>query len=114
MIRKDVIVLINKGRELGFLTQDDILEIFPDAEDRLEELDELYEKLLAEGIDVFESVTTEEVDSDEKAKEKLEREKNSLRQIIVYLVLQKKSLLKSLHLMLKKFSKSYLLSTLLL
>src|SRR3989344_3049910 len=74
MARKEIVELIKKGRDQGFLTQDDILEVFPDAEDRLEELDELYEKLLAEGIDVFESVTTEEVDSDEKAKEKLERE----------------------------------------
>ena len=74
MKRKDVVGLIKRGREQGFLTQDDILVVFPDAEDRLEELDELYDKLLAEGIDVFESVETEEIDSDEKAKEKLERE----------------------------------------
>lgn len=56
------------------MTQEDILEIFPDAEARVPELDELYEKLLAEGIDVFESVTPGEVESDEKAKEKLDRE----------------------------------------
>ncbi|OGM19431.1 RNA polymerase sigma factor RpoD [Candidatus Woesebacteria bacterium RIFCSPHIGHO2_01_FULL_38_10] len=74
MIRKDSINLIKKGREQGFLTQDDILEIFPDAEKRLDELDDLYDKLLAEGIDVFESVTSDELDTDEKAKEKLERE----------------------------------------
>jgi RNA polymerase primary sigma factor len=74
MNRKDVIELIKRGRDQGFLTQDDILEIFSDAEDRLNELDELYDKLLAEGIDVFESVETEELESDEKAKEKLERE----------------------------------------
>src|SRR3989338_2220769 len=74
MKRKDVVGLIKRGIEQGFLTQDDILVVFPDAEDRLEELDELYDKLLAEGIDVFESVEAEEIDSDEKAKEKLERE----------------------------------------
>lgn len=73
-MRKDVVGLIKKGREQGFLTQDEILEVFPDAEKRLEELDELYDKLLAEGVDVFESVEAEEIDSDEKAKEKLERE----------------------------------------
>src|SRR3990172_13307777 len=66
--------LIKKGREQGFLTQDEILEEFPNAENQLSELDDLYDKLLAEGIDVFESVATEEVESDEKAKEKLERE----------------------------------------
>jgi len=66
--------LLKKGRDQGFLTQDDILEVFPDAEKRLEELDDLYEILLAEGIDVFESVTPEELDTDTKSQEKLERE----------------------------------------
>src|SRR3990172_4732885 len=74
MVKKSIVELIKKGRDQGFLTQDDILEIFPDAEDKLTELDELYDKLIAEGIDVFESVATEELDGDEKAKEKLERE----------------------------------------
>jgi len=74
MVRKGVIALIKSGREQGFITQDDILEIFPDAEDRLSELDELYTKLIAEGIDVFESVAADELDTDDKAKEKLERE----------------------------------------
>jgi RNA polymerase primary sigma factor len=74
MKRKEVIELIKKGREQGFLTQDEILEVFPDAEKRLVELDELYDNLHSEGIDVFESVETEELDSDVKAKEKLERE----------------------------------------
>ena len=74
MARKELVELIKKGRDQGFLTQDDILEVFPDAENHLIELDELYDKLLAEGIDVFESVEAEEFESDEKAKEKLERE----------------------------------------
>src|SRR4030043_1782690 len=74
MQRKRVVELIKKGRDQGFLTQDDLLEAFPDAEDRLVELDDLYDKLLAEGIDVFESVEAEEYESDEKAKKKLERE----------------------------------------
>ena len=74
MIRKAVIKLIKKGREQGFVTQDDILEVFPDAEKRVEELDELYDKLLAESIDVFESVTPDEIDSKGKVKEKLEKE----------------------------------------
>jgi RNA polymerase primary sigma factor len=72
--RKDIVALIKKGREQGFITQDEILDIFPTAEDFLQQLDDLYDKLLAEGIDVFESVEGEETDSDEKAKEKLERE----------------------------------------
>jgi RNA polymerase primary sigma factor len=74
MANKAIVELIKKGRDQGFLTQDEILEIYPNAESNIKELDELYDKLLAEGIDVFESVETEEVESDEKAKEKLERE----------------------------------------
>ena len=74
MAKNKVVELIKKGRSQGFLTQDDILEVYPFAEKKLIELDDLYDKLLAEGIDVFESVTTDELESDEKAKEKLERE----------------------------------------
>ncbi len=74
MIRKPVQELIKKGRDQGFLTQDDILEIFSDAETRIDELDDFYDKLLAEGVDVFESVTPDEIETDEKAQEKLDRE----------------------------------------
>jgi RNA polymerase primary sigma factor len=66
--------LIKKGRDQGFLTQDEILEFYPDAEKKINELDDLYDKLLSESIDVFESVTTDEFEPDDKAKEKLERE----------------------------------------
>ena len=69
MQRKVVTDLIKKGRDQGFLTQDDILEAFPFAEKRVEELDDLYAKLLAENIDVFESIALEEEDSEEKMKE---------------------------------------------
>jgi len=55
-LRKSTEELINKGRSHGFLTQDEILESFPDAEKRIEELDVMYSILLEEGIDVFESV----------------------------------------------------------
>ncbi|MCS7091881.1 MAG: RNA polymerase sigma factor RpoD [Patescibacteria group bacterium] len=73
-MRKNVTLLIKKGRDQGFLTQDEILEVFPDAENRISELDDFYDKLLGEGIDVFESVSVDQLDTDEKAKEKLERE----------------------------------------
>lgn len=74
MARKVVQDLIKKGRDQGFLTQDDILEAFPNAENKIKELDELYEKLLAENIDVFESVSPDEIVSDEKEREKLDKE----------------------------------------
>lgn len=74
MIRKQVVEIIKKARDQGFLTQDEILEIFPDAESRINELDDLYDQLLSEGIDVFESVTSEEGDSIDTSKEKLDKE----------------------------------------
>ena len=40
--------LFEKGKGQGFLTLEEILNIFPNAEDRLEELDEFYLKLLEE------------------------------------------------------------------
>jgi RNA polymerase primary sigma factor len=46
--------LLTKGRYQGFVTQDDILEIFPDAEANLDQLDELYILLLEQGIEVQE------------------------------------------------------------
>lgn len=74
MLRKHVTELIKRGRDQGFLTQEEILEVFPDAEGRVMELDDLYDRLLSENIDVFESVTPEEIETDAKAQEKLDRE----------------------------------------
>jgi RNA polymerase primary sigma factor len=66
--------LIEKGKKQGFITQEEILGYFPDAEERIEELDELYLKLLTAGVDVFETVTEEEITEDEKATSDLAKE----------------------------------------
>lgn len=70
----DIKPLLVRGKKQGFVTQDEILVLFPDAEERLGELDDLYDKLLQAGIDVFETVTSEEIAEDEKAASKLEKE----------------------------------------
>ncbi|RJR28354.1 RNA polymerase sigma factor RpoD [Candidatus Microgenomates bacterium] len=57
--RKITEELLHKGKKQGFLTQEEILEVFPDAEKRLDELDEMYTQLLKDRIDVFESVEAE-------------------------------------------------------
>jgi len=72
--KKATELLLKKGRDQGFVTQEEILEIFPDAENRIEELDDLYDRLLKLGIDVFESVTEEEMREDEAASTELEKE----------------------------------------
>ena len=67
MSSNKAVELIKRGRDQGFLTQEEILELFPNAENKISELDDLYDKLLSEGIDVFESVTSDELVDDEKA-----------------------------------------------
>lgn len=74
MIRKQVAEIIKKARDQGFLTQDEILEIFQDAEDRINELDDLYDQLLSEDIDVFESVASEGGEFLDTSKDKLDKE----------------------------------------
>jgi RNA polymerase primary sigma factor len=48
--------LLKKGKEYGFVTQEEIFEYFPDAEKRVDDLDKLYNELFSAEIDVFESV----------------------------------------------------------
>jgi len=64
--------LLARGKDEGFLTQDDVLAVFPDAENRLEELDEFYNQALNEGVDIFEAIDLEE--AGEEDFEKLSRQ----------------------------------------
>ncbi|CAN5360211.1 RNA polymerase sigma factor RpoD [soil metagenome] len=64
--------IILKAKDQGFITQDEILEAYPDAEKKLDELDALYAQLIEEGIDVFESVSPDE--ADESTQDNLEAE----------------------------------------
>lgn len=77
-LRKPTQELYEHGKSQGFLTQDEILDYFPDAEDRIEELDELYFLLQSDGIDVFESVIEEDLVEDNKSSEQLEKEIEAL------------------------------------
>ncbi len=55
-ILKDIVV---SAKKRGYITQDEILSIFPKPEEHIFELDELYNKLINSDIDVFESVVSE-------------------------------------------------------
>src|SRR3972149_4931049 len=60
--------LLEKGKREGYVTQEEVLTYFPEAEEDVEKLDDLYTLFVEEGIDVFET-------SEEEAKpEELERE----------------------------------------
>ena len=54
--------LVTKGKKQGFLTLDNILELFPQAEEELETLDFLYERLVDAGVDVFDVTSEKEAE----------------------------------------------------
>jgi RNA polymerase primary sigma factor len=45
--------LIDKGRDQGYLLSDEVVAAFPDAEERLDVLEDFYSSLVAEGIEVL-------------------------------------------------------------
>jgi RNA polymerase primary sigma factor len=72
--------LLARGKDEGFLTQDDVLAVFPDAENRLEELDEFYNQALREGVDIFEAIDLEEAGEEDFEKLSRQIEELTLRQ----------------------------------
>ena len=69
--------LVKRGKDQGFIAQDEVLAIFPRPEKHIEEIDELYRKLLDGGIDVFDT-TEYDVDDVDKNATELEKELESL------------------------------------
>lgn len=55
--------LVLRGKKQGYLTVSEVLSVFPDAEEHIEELDKLYEKLGKEGVNVFD-VEAEKAEED--------------------------------------------------
>lgn len=64
---KSIKYLVKKGKERGFLTQEDLLDVFPTIEEDIELLDEIFEKLQENEIEVLEP----EDDIETNAKEEL-------------------------------------------
>jgi RNA polymerase primary sigma factor len=52
---KAVEALVAKGREQGFVTQEEILGRFPEVEENIEKLDELYATLAEQGVEVMDN-----------------------------------------------------------
>src|SRR3989344_3557973 len=61
--------LIEKGRKRGFITYDEILKTFPDIENNIAFLDELYEKFSVAGIDILEGGNLLNLDAELAAKD---------------------------------------------
>lgn len=72
--KKQIDALVRHGKRRGFVTQEEILTIFPDAEKWIVELDEFYGRLLKLNIDVFESLSEEEEKDAQQAATALEQE----------------------------------------
>lgn len=68
--------IVASAKKRGYITQDEILSIFPKPEEHLKELDELYDRLMTAEIDVFESVAA--TSEEEKPIEDLEKELEAL------------------------------------
>jgi len=45
--------LIEKGKEQGFVSPDDILEFYPDLEEHLDDLEDVYEAIYAAGLEII-------------------------------------------------------------
>ncbi|RJR25741.1 RNA polymerase sigma factor RpoD [Candidatus Microgenomates bacterium] len=72
--QKAIKKLIEKGKKEGFVTQDEVLQVFPFAENYLNELEEFYTKVIDEGIDIFDSLSEEEIRESEKMAKDFARE----------------------------------------
>lgn len=68
--------IITAAKKRGYITQDEILNIFPRPEEHILELDDLYNRLLKLNVDVFESVAKES--AEDKPIEVLEKELEAL------------------------------------
>lgn len=70
--------IIERGKQRGFVTEDEIIHIIPDIEEELDELENLYEKLETAGIKVVQSDEMLKIDTDKEveAYEKSKKDKN--------------------------------------
>ncbi|MBP9699728.1 RNA polymerase sigma factor RpoD [Candidatus Woesebacteria bacterium] len=66
--------LVKRGKNQGYLTQDDILAVFAEPEEHVTQLDDFYKKVFSFGIDVFENVSEEDMKQDAAVSTDLEKE----------------------------------------
>jgi RNA polymerase primary sigma factor len=76
--------LVAKGKKRGFITYDEILRLFPNIEQDIVFLDELYDKLTTTGIDILEGGNLLDIDAIE-AEMKGEKADGSYDSIQIYL-----------------------------
>jgi len=78
--------IVEKGKKRGFITYDEIIKIFPDIENNILFLDELYEKLSVAGVDVLEGGNLLDISNDtEKLALKYSKDAQTYDSIQMYL-----------------------------
>jgi RNA polymerase primary sigma factor len=78
--------IIEKGKKKGFITYDEIIRTFPDIENNILFLDELYEKFSVSGVDVLEGGNLLDLDGDtDKVLLKYSKDATSYDSIQMYL-----------------------------
>lgn len=75
---KSVRELIKQGEDDGFLVQDDIMLVFPDPENHIEQIDDFFDTAFRKGIDIFETISTREESEAFKTTEEIEKELEQL------------------------------------
>lgn len=79
-------MIVEKGKKRGFVTYDEIIKIFPDIENDIIFLDELYEKLSVSGVDVLEGGNLLDIEGDtEKLALKYSKDSQTYDSIQMYL-----------------------------
>ena len=73
-LTKQMETLVAKGKAQGYITYDDVLDVFPEAEDQLDQIDVLYQRLMSEGVEVVAESKDDERDEAEKDQEKQDEE----------------------------------------
>jgi len=66
---KGIALLVKKGKEQGFLTQEDLLDVFPKVEENLELLDNIFEVLQRNKIEVVEPEETTATENEEEIRD---------------------------------------------
>ncbi len=64
-LQEDIKQLFKTACSRGYVTQDEILDVFVEPEIYVEELDDLYDRFFKKSIDIFESVSKDETAGDE-------------------------------------------------
>ncbi len=77
--KKDAFLeLVSRGKQRGFVTEDEIIHILPDIEQDLENLENLYEKLETSGIRIIGSEEMLKIDVEEEKPEKGTKKKDKM------------------------------------